>query len=337
MKIYSWILLLLVVCACQNSPSCECDPQEAKFRSYKILPEPVVPKDNPLTFCSIELGRRLFYDTRLSNDGQTSCGSCHSLVMAFTDGQSTAIGAHGKKGNRNSPTLFNLAWSPYLMMEGGVPSLELQGLAPLLADHEMLGNPLSLPTSIINDSCYQQMSRMAYHRPIDYFVVVRALANFQRSLISLDSHFDRVIYHKTETFTEAEKRGWKIFNSSKAQCAQCHVPPLFTDFGFYDIGINDTLDWGKERETYARRDRFKFKTPTLRNIELTPPYFHNGSVDGLEEVIEFYDRGGDAHRSNKDKRIQPLHLTEQEKNDLFIFLQSLTDWNAVQNKRWLPL
>ena len=337
MKNQIWLLGLLLFWACQNQPACDCDNQSAKFRSYKILPNPAVPKDNPFTFCSIELGRKLFYDTRLSSDGQTSCGSCHSLVMAFTDGQPTAVGAHGKKGHRNSPTLFNLAWSPYLMMEGGVKTLELQGLAPLLTAHEMMGNPLALSNDILQDSCYQLMSRKAYNRPLDYFVVVRALANFQRSLISLDSHFDRVMYHKTEKFTSAEERGWNIFNSTKTQCSQCHQPPLFTDFGFYDIGLADTMDQGKERESYRKSDRYKFKTPTLRNIELTPPYFHNGQTDRLEDVIKFYNRGGDVNRTNKDPRIHELNLSENEKKDLLIFLQTLTDWNAVQNKRWLPL
>ncbi|MEN9947497.1 MAG: cytochrome peroxidase [Bacteroidota bacterium] len=337
MKNRIWFFLLLIFGACQNQPQCDCDNQLAKFRSYKILPPPVVPKDNPFTFCSIELGRKLFYDSRLSSDGQTSCGSCHSLVMAFTDGQPTAVGAHGKKGNRNSPTLFNLAWSPYFMMEGGVKTLELQGLAPLLTAHEMMGNPLALSNDILQDSCYQRMSQKAYNRPLDYFVVVRALANFQRSLISLDSHFDRVMYHKTEKFTPAEERGWKIFNSAQTKCVQCHQPPLFTDFGFYDIGLTDTMDQGKERESYRKTDRYKFKTPTLRNIELTPPYFHNGQIDRLEEVIEFYNRGGDANRTNQDARIHELNLNENEKKDLLIFLQTLTDWNAVQNKRWLPL
>ncbi|MEY4330091.1 MAG: hypothetical protein RL609_839 [Bacteroidota bacterium] len=329
------IILLLV--ACQSSIPCDCDLSPAKFRTFGILKQPQLPADNPFTFCSIELGRKLFYDTRLSGDGKTSCASCHALVMAFTDGQSTAKGAHGELGNRNSPTLFNLAWSPHLMMEGGVKTLELQGLAPLLAQHEMMGSALELPAALTQDSTYQQWSRKAYHRPLDYFVVVRALANFQRSLISLDSHFDRVVYHQTETFTESEERGWQIFKSAKAQCTQCHTPPLFTDYGFYDIGISDTLDQGKERESYHLRDRYKFKTPTLRNIELTPPYFHHGQVDHLEAVIEFYNQGGEVHRPQKDNRIQPQHWTEQDKKDLLAFLQSLTDWNAVQNKRWLPL
>lgn len=337
MKIILGILSLLLLSACQNPPNCDCNIQPAKFRTYKILPEPIVPHDNPFTFCSIELGRKLFYDTRLSGDGQTSCGSCHTLVMAFTDGQPQAKGAHGKIGNRNSPTLFNLAWSPYFMMEGGVKSLEMQGLAPLLAAHEMMGSPMNLPNEILKDCCYQRMSRKAYNRPLDYFVVVRALANFQRSLISLDSHFDRVMYHKTEQFTPAEERGWRIFNSSQTKCAQCHQPPLFTDFGFYDIGLADTMDQGKERESYRKTDRYKFKTPTLRNIELTPPYFHNGQTDNLKDVIEFYNQGGEVSRTTKDPRIQPLNLSEEDKKDLLIFLQTLTDWNAVQNKRWLPL
>ncbi|MEY2937467.1 MAG: hypothetical protein RL062_56, partial [Bacteroidota bacterium] len=332
------IVLLLSIGSCtfQEAP-CDCDNRAAKIRAFSILPPPQIPADNPLTFCGIELGRKLFYDTRLSEDGQTSCGSCHQLSMAFTDGQSVAKGAHQKTGPRNSPTLFNLAWSPYFMMEGGVKSIEMQSLAPLLSDHEMMGSPHSLPDAVLQDPCYATMSQTVFHRPMDYYVIVRALAQFQRSLVSLDSHFDRVIYHKTELFTPAEQRGWAIFTSPKAQCSTCHVPPLFTDFQFYDIGLKDTLDLGKERESYHRHDRYKLKTPTLRNIELTPPYFHNGSVDHLEEVIEMYNLGMESERLGKSKKIQPLHWTAQEKNDLLAFLMTLTDWNAVQNERWLPL
>ncbi len=330
------LFILMASCSFQES-NCNCDNRSAKIRTYGILKQPAIPADNPMNFCAIELGRKLFYDTRLSQDGSTSCGSCHQLSMAFTDGQSVAKGAHQKQGNRNSPTLFNLAWSPYFMMEGGVKSLEMQSLAPLLSAHEMMGSAQSLPTTILEDPCYDQMSQTAFHRPLDYFVVVRALAQFQRSLVSLDSHFDRVMYHKTESFTPAEQRGWKIFNSSTAKCSTCHIPPLFTDFQFYDIGLKDTLDLGKERESYHSSDRFKFKTPTLRNIELTPPYFHNGMVDRLDSVIALYNRGGDANRAQKSHSIRPMNWTEEEKKDLLAFLMTLTDWNAVQNERWLPL
>jgi cytochrome c peroxidase len=218
-----------------------------------------------------------------------------------------------------------------------VKTLELQALAPLLDTLEMHGNAKGISPLLINDSEIQKLSQQAYGRPLDYYVITRALACFQRSLISADTPFDHAYYYKDQSWDSSVYRGWQLFQSKKLQCSECHQPPLFTDYQFYNIGLKNNNDLGKERESYNIQDRGKFKTPTLRNIELTPPYMHDGSVATLEEVIEFYNQGGHTHPENKDPRIKPLHLTEQEKSDLILFLESLTDWNAVQYERFLPL
>ena len=331
-------IFLLVIPSCDESKSCTSCSQE--YNAYRVpahFPSLVLPDDNLPNDCRLTLGKKLFHDPRLSMDGKTSCSSCHQLSAAFTDGQAVAIGHQQMTGKRNTPTLFNVGWQPYLMAEGGVRNLEIQALAPLLSEHEMFNSALQIPLPITNDACYQELSQNAYQRPLDYYVITRAIACYERSLISFDTPFDKAVYYKQNALLESQSRGWELFQSKKLACINCHPPPLFTDFQFHSIGVLDTLDKGKERDTYLPKNRFQFKTPTLRNIELTGPYMHNGSIQSLMEVIEFYNRGGDFHHPNQDSRIQPLGLSWEQKKDLVSFLESLTDWNAVQNQSFLPL
>jgi cytochrome c peroxidase len=331
------ILLSIAVAACQEPTTESCSQKNFEYRFPKHFPKVVLPEDNLPNECRILLGRKLFYDTRLSKDQSLSCGSCHNLNMAFSDGQKTSKGFHQMSTQRNAPTLFNLAFAPYYLSEGGVKTLELQALAPLLDTAELNGNAKGISPLLINDSEIQKLSQQAYGRPLDYYVITRALACFQRSLISADTQFDHAYYYEDQPWDSAVYRGWQLFQSKKLQCSACHQPPLFTDYQFYNIGLKNNSDLGKERESYSIQDRGKFKTPTLRNIELTPPYMHDGSMQTLEEVIEFYNQGGHTHPENQDPRVKPLWLTNQEKSDLIQFLESLTDWNAVQYERFLPL
>lgn len=333
-----WVVFcLFTLMGCEEPIQHSCHQQHFKYRFPSFFPKVKLPEDNHPNECRILLGRKLFYDTRLSKDGKLSCGSCHNLNMAFADGQKHSKGFHQNHTQRNSPTLFNLAFAPYYLSEGGVKTLELQALAPLLDTIEMHGNANEISPLFINDAEIQKLSQQAYGRPLDYYVITRALACFQRSFISADTPFDHAHYLKDQPWDSAAYRGWQLFQSKRLRCSECHQPPLFTDYQFYNIGLKDNKDLGKERESYKKLDRGKFKTPTLRNIELTPPYMHDGSIATLEEVIEFYNQGGHTHPENQDPRIKPLYLTKQEKSDLFQFLESLTDWNAVQYERFLPL
>lgn len=309
-----------------------------KLKYPAWFPQPVIPADNAPTQARLELGRRLFFDTRLSADGQTSCGSCHAASSAFTDGRSISLGAHGKPGKRNAPTLANLAWMPYFMMEGGVPTLEMQVLSPTQDTAEMGQFIVRSADVLQKDEILNALSKRAYGRDLDVYVVTRALANYQRSFISGDSRWDRYHYLKqSDQLNEAEVRGMNLFFSQKTQCASCHVPPFFSDYNFYNVGLYEEYqDSGKERESYLPSDRGKFKTPTLRNIALTAPYMHDGSIGTLEEVVHFFNTGGKRH-PNKHTNIRPLALTAQEENELVAFLQSLTDWNFVQRADLIPL
>ncbi len=333
-----WVIFsLFILMGCQEPVQPSCHQENFNYRFPSFFPKVKLPEDNLPSECRILLGRKLFYDTRLSKDGKLSCGSCHNLSMAFTDGQRHSNGFHQHQTQRNSPTLFNLAFAPYYLSEGGVKTLELQALAPLLDTIEMHGNAKGISPLLLNDLQLQDLSKRAYGRPLDYYVITRALACFERSFISADTPFDHAHYFKDQPWDSAAYRGWQLFQSKKLHCSECHQPPLFTDFQFHNIGLKNNNDLGKERESYNIQDRGKFKTPTMRNIALTPPYMHDGSMATLEEVIEFYNQGGHTHPENQDPRIQPLYLTKQEKSDLIQFLESLTDWNAVQYERFLPL
>ncbi len=330
------ISIIIVLIACQEQSVME--DQAYKYRTPSFFPKPTIPQDNQATTARIELGRRLFFEKKLSRTESMSCATCHVPSMAFTDGKARSTGAHGKLGKRNAPTLANLLWMPYFMAEGGVPTLELQALAPLQDSIEMDMSMRDAIHRLEKIEKYQNLSQTAYNRPIDSYVIIRALAAYQRTFISADSRFDKWYYQQeTKAFTAEEELGKKIFFSEKAACMKCHSIPQFTDYQFYNIGLYENYaDAGKELVTYKKSDNGKFKTPTLRNIELTPPYMHDGSMRTLEEVIEFYNTGGKNH-PNKDFRIQPMNWTKEEKGYLLAFLKTLTDWNFVQNHTFLPL
>jgi cytochrome c peroxidase len=325
---------LVIAFGCKQITVPENSP--VKYRVPAWWPSMPVPADNQPNSARMALGKKLFYEKSLSSNGKMSCASCHPVSGAFTDGRVTSEGAHGLKGLRNSPTLANLGWHPYYMAEGGVPTLELQVLSPVGDSVEMNVNILEVAHRLNRDAEWKALSEAAYGRELDAYVITRALACFQRSFISSDSRFDRFYYEKREELTAEEKKGMDLFFSERTQCASCHTPPAFTDYGFYNIGLYENYaDKGKQRESYRAEDVGKFKTPTLRNIELTAPYMHNGSVNSLEEVVAFFNAGGHAH-ANKDPRIRPLNLSATEQEQLVSFLKTLTDWNFVQNVAFLP-
>lgn len=329
------IISLIYGCSEQQGKSSD---KPLGYRYPSFFPAMQIPEDNTPTEARIELGRRLFYEKKLSRNETISCGSCHTTSMAFTDGKTVSTGAHGKPVKRNSPALMNLAWAPHYMSEGGVKSLELQILGPVQDSIEM-DLPLHEAAERLADiPLYSELSLTAYGRPIDAYVITRAIACFERSFISADSRFDRWYYLKQESeFNDSERRGKNIFFGEKAACMKCHSIPFFTDHEFYNIGLYENYsDPGRERVTYLPEDNGKFKTPSLRNIELTAPYMHDGRTGTLEDVIEFYNTGGKDH-PNKDSRIRPMNWTDQEKKDLLAFLKTLTDWNFVQNQSFVPL
>ena len=302
------------------------------FKQPHYFPSITFPEGNEPTQLRFELGRKLFYEKQLSKNEDVSCASCHRLPAAFTDGR-TVSSFHENEFARNAPTLANLAWSPYFMSEGGVPTLELQALGPIHEKHELALSMEEVIARLKNKSNYSILSKSAYGRELDAFTITRALACFERALISGDSKFDRYYFLKSNDYSDVEQKGMELFFSERTQCSSCHALPFFTDYQFYSLGLEDA-DIGLERRTYSAADRGKFKTPTLRNIELTAPYMHNGSMSSLEEVVSFYNNGGGT-RSTKDSRVKPMNLSKEEEAELVAFLKTLTDWNFVQHENFL--
>ena len=302
------------------------------FKQPHYFPNITFPEGNEPTQLRFELGRKLFYEKQLSKNEDVSCASCHRLPAAFTDGR-TVSSFHENEFARNAPTLANLAWSPYFMSEGGVPTLELQALGPIHEKHELALSMEEVIARLKNKSNYSILSKSAYGRELDAFTITRALACFERALISGDSKFDRYYFLKSNDYSDVEQKGMELFFSERTQCSSCHALPFFTDYQFYSLGLEDA-DIGLERRTYSAADRGKFKTPTLRNIELTAPYMHNGSMSSLEEVVSFYNNGGGT-RSTKDSRVKPMNLSKEEEAELVAFLKTLTDWNFVQHENFL--
>ncbi|MDB4107847.1 cytochrome-c peroxidase [Bacteroidia bacterium] len=297
--------------------------------------EVIYPNDNLYSAERWQLGKMLFYDTRLSIDSSISCGSCHKASSAFSDNIRFSLGVYDRIGTRNSPTLANVAFHPYFTREGGVPSLEQQILVPIQEHNEFDFNVVLAGERLAHDSLYTIMSQKAYNRDMDYFVITRAISTFERSLISDQSPFD-AYRHNSETspLTKSQESGMNLFFSEKTNCFTCHSGPNFTNYSFQNNGLYEVYqDNGKMRLTGNESDNALFKVPSLRNIEVSGPFMHDGSLNTLELVIEHYDRGGYSH-VNKSPNLKPLNLASNEKEDLLNFLRSLTDEGFISNPKF---
>lgn len=332
------------------------------------LPAVPIPSNNPITVEKIELGRKLFYDRRLSLNSTFSCAMCHVPEQGFTHNEiATAVGLEGRSGRRNSPTLFNIAYAEKLFHDGREDTLEQQVWGPLLAHNEM-GNPS--PAVVLRKirslTDYQGMFERVFDKPLSMEILGMALATYQRSLNSANSPFDQWYFgHNDSAVSASVRRGFRLF-SGKANCIACHTvkkdSAIFTDHQLHNTGhgysvafnvrpkkqqllvapghyieIDSSLfdsvsekkpnDVGLYEITEDPADRWKYKTPTLRNIALTAPYMHDGAFKTLEEVINFYNQGGILNEE-LDPLIKPLHLTPNETQDILAFLNSLTGSNV---------
>lgn len=301
------------------------------------FPEPEVPADNAMTQERVDLGRRLFYEPLLSLDSTISCANCHQLPFAFSDPDKVSAGVHGRRGFRNSPTLTNIAYNEHFFFDGGIPSLELQVLAPLDNADEMQLNIHKAALRLREDSTYLYLFQKAYGRQPDSYSIVRALAAFERTMISANSPYDRWVQGDSSALTPAAQRGLQLFMSDNLQCSQCHSGFNFTNNGFAHNGLHSDYsnDPGRRRVTMKESDVGKFKVPTLRNVEVSAPYMHDGSIPTLVAVIDHYASGGQPH-PNKSPLITGFSLTDDEKHDLIAFLHSLTDQSFLSHPKFLP-
>jgi len=281
------------------------------------------PEEEAPSAGEVELGKMLFFDPRLSVNQVQSCATCHNPDLGFSDGMAKGLGSMGGTVGRNSPQINNLAWNVTFFWDGRAASLEEQALGPIQAPGEM-----NLPL----EELVGRLKKVGYYRTqfdkvygdsgISNDNIGKALASFERTLNSINSPFDRYMKGDKVAMSDAQVRGMALFKG-KGNCTKCHDGANFTDNSFHNIGVNDT-DPGRFKINHDKTMTGAFKTPGLRNILLSAPYMHNGSEGTLEEVVRFYNRGGDK-KDNLDKLIVPLKLTTLEITDLVAFLGALTD------------
>lgn len=302
------------------------------------MPQMLIPSDNPLTVEGVALGRKLFYDPILSGDNSISCGSCHKQQFAFVDSTlQFSIGIDNVAGTRNSMPLFNLGWSTKgFFWDGGASDLESQVIGPIqnpVEMHESLPNALN---ELNNHSDYPLLFKAAFGTDsITVPLVMKAIAQFERTLISANSKYDLYLRGQI-TLTPQETNGLQLYSDmTKGDCNHCHVlGSTFTDFEFRNTGLDSiAIDNGRYSITLNPNDKGKFKTPSLRNIALTAPYMHDGRFATLEQVLDFYNTGF-HYPSNLDVNLQTAvkgRLSPQEMQDLISFLHTLTDNDFINN------
>ncbi|NMO22866.1 di-heme enzyme [Pyxidicoccus fallax] len=350
-------------------------PPAASAYAWKLpagFPEPVVPGDNPMSEAKVELGRHLFYDIRLSGNGTQSCASCHEQQRAFSDGRVTPVGATGDRVPRNAPGLANVAYlSTYTWANPVLETLEKQALVPLFNEHptELGLTPRfeEVLQRLRDDARYQELFRAAFPEeaePVGRDTLVKALASFQRTLLSGEAPYDRYLRGETSALSPAAKRGMELFFGERAECYHCHSGPHLTNSfrvrdstpeelqffntGLYNMNGNGTYppdNPGLFEFTRKEGDWGRFRVPPLRNVALTAPYMHDGSIATLEGVIDHYMAGGrnvtegpfsgDGRANpNKDPLVRPFTLSPDERADLVAFLESLTDTEFIQDPRF---
>lgn len=302
-----------------------------------------IPYDNPMTAEGVALGRRLFHDPALSADGSLACSSCHVQRYAFSDTVTFSRGMAGRTGARNTMPLMNLAWDHFFFWDARALSVELQAFEPVTGHREMGNDWRTVTDRLSSDSLYPAMFRAAFgDARIDSLRVAFALAQFERTLISLNSRYDR--FHKngdTSAMNVQEKRGESLF-FGRAHCVDCHEPPLFKDHHVVNIGLpRGTGDDGMGARTGIAWHKGRFKTPTLRNIAVTAPYMHDGRFATLEEVVDFYADGVNVEDPTLDEHMMPwvrgeVRLSEQDRSDLVAFLRTLTDEGFLANPEFGP-
>ncbi|MEE2960521.1 MAG: MbnH family di-heme enzyme [Myxococcota bacterium] len=355
-----YILFLLSVLGAVH---CSESEERYAFDLPSHFPQPQIPESNPMTLSKIELGRYLFYDTRLSVNGTTSCGSCHQQKLAFTDGKALAVGATGDVLARSSMGLTNIVFSARLTWANHLlGDLESQMLVPLFGEQPvemgMAGKEEEMLALARSDTRYMQLFPKAFPEQDDPFTLdnlTKAIASFQRTLISSNSPYDRYIQGDQTALSSSAKRGMTLFFDERLECFHCHGNFNFSDsvshqgkaleeISFHNNGLYHLDDLGSYPEgnqgifelTGIDADKGRFKAPTLRNIEVTAPYMHDGSIETLEGVVDHYGQGGrtiltgpnqgvGSTNPNKSQFVPGFVLTAEEKEDVLSFLKSLTD------------
>jgi cytochrome c peroxidase len=351
---------LLTLAAVWAGASSRAEPTEPPFqwRLPPGLPTPKVPADNPMTEAKVRLGHRLFYDRRLSGNGTFSCGSCHQQARAFTDGRAHAVGSTGQPHARSSMSLANVAYNAsYGWADPGTRTLEAQMAVPMFNEHPiemgLKGHEVEVVARLAADAGEAALFTEAFPtdpEPVTLVNVVKAIAAFERTLMSGGSPLDRYLYRDERTaLTPEAVRGMALFFSDRLACVRCHtgfnlsgptdhdgaehVTPTFHNTGLYDVdgrGSYPASDRGLFDKTHTASDMGRFRAPTLRNIAVTAPYMHDGSVQTLEAAVAHYASGG-VKSPFKSPRLKGFTLSAADVTDLVAFLNSLTDREFLAN------
>ncbi|CAN5733616.1 cytochrome c peroxidase [soil metagenome] len=314
-------------------------PKPMEFKIPAGWPKPTsnIFANNKLTEEGYRLGKKLFYDGRLSKDGEVSCASCHQQFAAFaTFDHDLSHGVKNTFTTRNAPGIFNLAWRTELHWDGGINHIEVQPLSPITAPNEMGETLDSIIFKIKKDSSYRRLFKAAFgDATINTQRMLKAIAQFTGSMISSNSKYDKVKRGET-AFTAFEEKGYLVF---KAKCASCHAEPLFTDNSYRNNGLalNRFNDIGRQRITQLSKDSLKFRVPSLRNAQLTFPYMHDGRIYSIPQVIEHYRSGIVTDQPTLDTSLKNrIPLSNLEKNQLVYFIYTLTDSSFTKNPAYSP-
>ena len=337
-----FLLLFFILIGCTNVDDEEYQNVPIAFKVPSNFP-PIAYDfaNNPLTQKGFELGKKLFYDGRLASDGIVSCGFCHEQETAFTHhGHTISHGVSNALGTRNTPALQNLAYQTTFMFDGAVRHLDLQAVVPFTSPIEMNGDFNKAIAMMKNDPLYRKLFKAAFgNEQINSENMLKALGQFMVMLTSSNARFDTFRRNESGgTLSTIEKQGYAIFN---AKCASCHATDLMTDHSFRNNGlaVNPAVnDVGRYRVTQLAADLYTFKVPSLRNIEVTAPYMHDGRFGTLEAVLEHYEKG-----ITKSATLDPIlnqngklgiALSSQEKEQIIAFLKTLTDYQYLNDKRF---
>ncbi len=289
-------------------------------KMFEPLGEMPIPKDNPMTDEKVELGKKLFADSRLSGNNKFSCMTCHIPGAGYGDGLEKFIGFEGAEGPRNSPTIINSGYYEENFWDGRAKSLEEQALGPIESEIEMNQDLDELVKELNEVPEYVLEFENVFDDEITIDNVTKAIAAFERTIVINDTPFDKFLEGDDEAISADAKDGMKLF-AGKAGCITCHAGPMLSDNKYHNLGI--TGDEGRYEVTKKEEDKGAFRTPGLRGVAHTAPFMHDGSLETLKDVVEFYNKGGGEH-PNKSPLIKPLHLTDKEVDALVAFLESMS-------------
>ena len=319
------VALLVAAILCAQSPvPADTLPKELPLDVIPLgLDKRPANADNPLTAARVALGRRLFFDPILSHDGSVACATCHRPDHGFASPDARPRGIGGKEGTRRAPSLLNRAYGTAFFWDGRTKSLEEQALEPIANPVEMGSNVPDAVNRLKANAGYKEQFAATFDDGITPKNLGRALASFERVLLRGDSPIDRFREKGArDAMTDAERHGLWLYES-KGQCWRCHSGKTFSDESFHNTGVSwGGDDLGRHAVTKADADRGRYKTPSLRGVKLTPPYMHDGSLKTLDDVVEFYNKGGGTN-ANLDPVVRPLGLSKEELADLVAFLKAL--------------